>query len=196
MPNKQQASILSNHQRQVISGNKDVSDSSRRGIRSRVRRRVQRGLADLRILFHHADGDELSKMFDNQGRYTDGLAAPPYIPSAIAFILRAENADDPDVYPSLGAEQPAFAEFSRSVEAGIETWLAAEKQLDAKVNIEITISDAQPTAALLEEIAADDDELADLRDLATLELAGVDRDRLAEIAPETVGAGETGDDEE
>lgn len=189
--NEAPSALLTPHQRAYLRGEIDVSPGGERALKSRLRKRVHAGLADLRLLFLHLETEELKKIFGSshyvetnddgdKEQAAEFSVAPAYIPSAIALFLRASNLEDADIFPRLGAGQPAFAEFSRRVESGIETYLAREKSRVADVSVQIELSNVRPTQELLEQVEEGEQDV-DLATLAALSLAGVSAERLAEL---------------
>jgi hypothetical protein len=182
--------ILTESQRKLLRGDKDdLSEAAVRSAKSRIRERIEQSLLDLRLLFLELDNDDIANIFDTAeettpvGKDEEVLLHSPasgYLPSALAFFVRASNPEDADVYEQLGAEQPAFAEFFNSVERAVERYLAAEKHLDADVTVNLTLKNVRPAEELRADIE-DADEEHNLNDLVTLSLAGVDSETLEEI---------------
>lgn len=74
---REQASILTNAQREYLRGEREVTDSAEREYRTRIRRRVTAGVHDLRLLLEKLESRDLKRALE--GTPTD---------EAIAFLIR------------------------------------------------------------------------------------------------------------
>lgn len=74
---REQASILTNAQREYLRGEREVTDSAEREYRTRIRRRVTAGVHDLRLLLEKLERRDLKRALE--GTPTD---------EAIAFLIR------------------------------------------------------------------------------------------------------------
>lgn len=183
--------ILTEKQREYLKLGTDerldkYSRQQRYRLRKNIQQRVRNGLLDFDVLFRNLDDDDLAEMFKTEIERSDvpidtllahtpreikNEAATIGIPPALAFFARVENTDGKPVVPGLES-QPAFVDFTRSLEKGLQRYIAQSHRLHAEVSVSIEVTDAEPVADLIDQIETGDTKL-NLYTLSVLENAGV-----------------------
>lgn len=153
--------ILTDSQLEYLKGEKEPKNT--REYDRRIRERLNFGLLDLNLLFEYLPADELRKVFGAEfeprsdprdelhGNEPGAKFASSCAPGAIAFLLWAMNADDLPIYPPFSETQPAFEDFIRHVETGIQKYLQEKKGLSARVNVSIELDNVDRYGELFEE---------------------------------------------
>lgn len=86
--------------------------------------------------------------------FSDPRGTAANAPAAIAFLLRGLNSGNEPIYESfedMGEEQPAFSQFIKVLELGVEMYLREEQNYTVNANLNIELEGLRPTDELLEE---------------------------------------------
>jgi hypothetical protein len=160
--------------------------------RQRIKRRVENGMADMRLLheFRALPTDDFADAFspatavgeeevEEMEAETDAGA---YIPAAIRLFARALDANDVPVH-SPGDCMVAYGDLLKTVEKAIERDLASAKETPLSVELSLEANEDVSLERLQEEELSRREQL---RLVSLLQRGGVEEDRLAEAAPELV----------
>lgn len=170
--------------------------------RQRIKRRVENGMADMRLLheFRALPTDDFADAFSPATAVgeeeVEEMEAEPdagaYIPAAIRLFARALDANDVPVH-SPDDCMVAYGDLLKTVEKAIERDLASAKEAPLSVEVSLTPSEDVSLDRLQEEELSRREQL---RLVSLLQRGGVKEDRLAEAAPEFFEsvAEERGDD--
>lgn len=195
--------ILTPKQREFITSSDEERDAYSRQERYRLRRDIRENLRnamlDLSLLFQGIDEEDLAESFATETKQVDAPedddretydritkpSARAGLPGAIALFARAENLDAGGtsrypVVPSVDT-QPAFADFTRSIEKGLEKYIAQQDQLQSDVSVTIDVTGAEPIEELKERLESGEEPL-DFGVLAALESAGVGGDEIQRLS--------------
>ena len=174
--------ILTENQRAFLKSadvNQEYSRQKRYRYRKNIRQRVRNAMKDFHLLARELPDDQLREIFELKTEeqparedeevetwtvVTDENVGA-YISQAIAFFARAKDLDDYPIYPQLNKEQPALAEFTRSVEKGVQTHLANQKRISAQVTVSIELENAELVEELVEKAKSGDADLPPTLDL-------------------------------
>jgi hypothetical protein len=158
--------------------------------RQRIKRRVENGMADMRLLheFRALPTDDFADAFspamtageeEVEGMEAE-IDARAYIPAAIRLLARALDANDVPVH-SPDDCMVAYGDLLKTVEDAIERDLASVKETPLSVEVSLTPSEDVSLERLQEEELSRREQL---RLVSLLQRGGVEEDRLAEAAPE------------
>jgi len=155
--------LLTQEQRDFLkadSVDEEYSRQQRYRFRKNIRRRISNGIKDFELLFRELPNDQLKRLFETEVVEMDtdrelredeyDILLTQHFAQMVAFIARAHDLEDAQIFPQLGRGQPALEGLFTTFDKGIRTWLLTQKGMFGDVNTNVEFDDVKPVEAIVD----------------------------------------------